>query len=78
MKYNYLDTWDIKHIISITNDPDLLLDTIDDMLSNIADTAFREGYGEGYDQGRIDDEDYNEIFTHENTYDPLMDREYNI
>lgn len=49
MKYNYLNTWDIKHIISITNDPDLLLDTIDEMLSNIADTAFQEGYDQGYD-----------------------------
>jgi hypothetical protein len=51
MKYNYLNNWDIIHIKSITNDPDLLLDTIDDMLSNIADTAFQEGYNEGYDQG---------------------------
>lgn len=49
MKYNYLDNWDIIHIKSITNDTDLLLATIDNMLSNIADTAFQEGYDQGYD-----------------------------
>lgn len=51
MKYNYLDNWDIMHIKSITDDTDLLLATIDNMLSNIADTTFQEGYDEGYDQG---------------------------
>ena len=51
MKYNYLDNWDIKHIKSIANNPDLLLATIDNMLSDIVDTAFHKGYNEGYEQG---------------------------
>lgn len=63
-----------EDIINILNQHgiDALCAVIEDELCK----AFDAGYDLGYDDGLYNDPDY--IDTTTNTYDPLMDREYNI
>lgn len=58
MVFKYLDNWDIKRIKDNTADFDMLLMTINDLISTNVDDAYDTGYSEGYNQGCIDTEEY--------------------
>lgn len=54
MRYDYLDSWDIKRIKDNMNDIDMLLMTIDDLINSNCEVSYDEGYTDGYDYGVVD------------------------
>ena len=62
MGYNHLDRYDIKLIEDNMSCLEDLLPVIDNLIGVELDNAFELGQQEGHNEG----------------YDPLMDREYNI